>query len=242
LNDIMRASDAIQAKRFAEGQAILENLMRSDPQLYLAPFLLGEAALEQRDWVRARRQLERCLELNPRFDAAMTALARSLAESGDQKAAADWLHKALDTNAANYRAWYQLGRLQISSEPENAISAFEKALTIQPAFALAHRDLGLLQMQRKDYAAAVQHLAEAEKGGAGSAELSNSLGIAYSQTKNGTAAIRSFERSIALNPNLAEAHLNLAFELQKAGRFSRARIEYADACRLESRLCRYVPN
>ena len=242
LNEIMRASDAIQTKRFAAGQAMLEQVMRSDPQLYLPPFLLGEAALEQKDWLTARRQLEKCLQLNPRFDPAMTALARALAEAGDTEAAADWLRKAIQMNSANYRAWYQLARLQMFSQPETAIAAFEKTLTIQPGFALAHRDLGLLQMRRKDYAAAVQHLGEAEKAGVGSPELYNSLGIAYSQTKKPLAAIRSFERALALDPHLAEAHLNLAFELQKTGQLSRARLEYTEACKLESRLCRFVPD
>jgi tetratricopeptide (TPR) repeat protein len=242
LNDIMRASDAIQAKRFSEGEALLEKVRRADPQLYLVPFLLGEAALEQRDWATAQRELEKCLELNPAFDQAMTALSRALVETSDEAGARNWLDRAIDVNPSNYRAWYQLARIEIATDPAKAMTALEKTLTIQPNFALAHRDLGLLQIQQKAYSSAIIHLEAAAKGGADSAELYNSLGIAYSQTKKPTAAIDNFEKSVALNRDLAEAHLNLAFELQKAGRFSRSKAEYAEACRLAARFCRYVPN
>jgi len=56
--------------------------------------LLGESALRRQNWERASAQLQRCLELNPNFDNAMTGLARALSKLGRLEEAKGWLQKA----------------------------------------------------------------------------------------------------------------------------------------------------
>src|SRR5437868_12941408 len=84
------------------------------------------------------------LQLNSSFDQAMTALARDLHQQGKDDEARQWVDKALQVNPKDLKAWYQKGWMSITLEPDVAIAAFEKALVIQPSFALAHRDLGIL--------------------------------------------------------------------------------------------------
>src|SRR5229473_1083483 len=74
----------------------------ADPKDKLWEFntiLKAEDALQQHD----DDQLQRCLELNPNFDNAMTGLARALSKLGRLEEAKGWLQKALLSNPENYR-------------------------------------------------------------------------------------------------------------------------------------------
>ncbi|HNQ87308.1 MAG TPA: DUF5107 domain-containing protein [Verrucomicrobiota bacterium] len=72
------------------------------------------------------------------------------------------LHQALGWNPEDARGWYYLGNLLYDRQPERAIEAWERARTLQPSFALVHRNLGLAYAQtRRDPAAAVESLEQA---------------------------------------------------------------------------------
>jgi Flp pilus assembly protein TadD len=54
-------------------------------------------------------------------------------------------------------------------------------------------------------------------------------------------AVREHQRAIALDPKLAEAHLNLGLAYQHLGKITEARAEYATACTLEVKFCGATP-
>ncbi len=148
-NSILKAEDAFQRKEDDQAEALLTEVQQKDPQIYVIPFLLGESALRRQNWERAADQLQRCLELNPNFDNAMTGLARALAKLGRADEAKSWLDKALQSNPQNYRAWYQLGLLDAGSDPAAAQSAYEKTIAIQPNFSPGQRSWGWCSFSRK---------------------------------------------------------------------------------------------
>src|SRR5258708_38979464 len=94
------------------------------------------------------------MELNPNFDSAMNGWARALAKLGRVEEAKNWLKKATSSNPENYRAWYELGLFEAGSGPAAAQAAYDKAVAIQPNFAPAQRELGVLLFNQKNYAAA----------------------------------------------------------------------------------------
>jgi arylsulfatase A-like enzyme/Flp pilus assembly protein TadD len=240
-NSILKAQDAFQRGEADRAEALLGEVQERDPKIYVIPFLLGESALRRQDWGKAAEQLQRCLELNPNFDNAMTGLARALARLGRADEARTWLTKALQSNPQNYRAWYELGLLAAANDPAAAQSDYEKAVAVQPNFPPGQRELGMLLFQQKDYAAATPHLEKAVTLGLEDAHLHNFLGICYSRTDRLEKAIQSYRASLKLDPNLADSHLNLAFALQRAGKTAQAKIEYATACKLETRFCEFAP-
>ncbi|MGA6984623.1 MAG: sulfatase-like hydrolase/transferase [Terriglobales bacterium] len=240
-NSILKATDAFQLKEDDRAEALLNQVQQKDPQIYVIPFMLGESALRQQNWERAAEQLQRCLELNPNFDSAMMGLARALEKLGRVDEANSWLQKALQNNPENYRAWYETGLLGARSNPAAALSAYQKAIAIQPNFSPAQRELGMAFFQQKDYAAAAIHLEKALSLGLEDARLHNFLGICYSQTNRMSKAVHEHQRAIALDPNLAEAHLNLAYAYEHVGKNSEARAEYAIACQLEAKFCSLTP-
>jgi len=240
-NSILKATDAFQRGEDDQAEALLNDVQQKDPQIYVIPFLLGESALRRQHWERAAAQLQRCLELNPNFDNAMTGLARALAKLGRPDEAKSWLDKALQSNPQNYRAWYETGLLHVASDPAAARSAYEKTLAIQPNFFAGQRELGMLLFQQKDYVAAAPHLEKAIALGLEDARLRNFLGICYSRMNRLPLAIKSYRTALKLNPAMADAHLNLAYALQRTGKLTQAHSEYQAACQLEAKYCGLVP-
>ena len=240
-NAILKAQDSFQRGDADRAESLLTEVQQRDPKMYVIPFLLGESALRRQDWATAADQLQRCLALNPTFDNAMTGLARALAKLGRFDDAQAWLSKALQSNPQNYRAHYQLGLLSAASDPAAAESHYERAIAIQPNFPPGQRELGLLLFQQKKYAAAVSHLEKTIALGLEDARLHNYLGICYSRTNNLDQAIRSYRTALKLDATLPDAHLNLAYALQREGKGSQAQLEYDAACRLESSYCKLVP-
>jgi choline-sulfatase len=238
---ILQAGDAFQAGRFEQGRSLLEQVRASDPEMYLVPFMLGEAALRQRDWETGVAEFARCLKLNPQFDQAMTGSAQALAQLGRLEEAKQKIQAALQVNPQNYRALYQLGFMQVRTDPDAATAAFEKVLSIQPNFALAHRDLAIVRFSAKDYARALEHFESAARLGIEDKQLFNSAGIAASQVGKRKLAISHYKRALELDKDYADAHLNLALAYQQSGHSALAKAEYATACRLQPGFCRFVP-
>ena len=238
LETILEASDAFRAGKSDAGNKLLEPLLAQDPNLYVVPFMMGEEALDRQNWAEATAQLEKALALNPEFDQAMTALARALHQQGRDDDAEKWVQKAIARNARNFRAWYELGWIQGAHKPEEARRALQQALAIQPNFPLALREMGMLEYQAHDYAGAAQHLQQAVDLGLSKPYMLNYLGICYSRIGQLTKAVTSYRQALQEKPDLAEAHLNLGFAYERLQQPALAGQEYAEACRLDAKLCR----
>jgi arylsulfatase A-like enzyme/Tfp pilus assembly protein PilF len=236
-NAILGAGDALESQHYAEAEELLAQLRQRDPNLYVVPYLEGEVALREQHAAKAVESFQDCLKLAPNFDQAMTGLARALVHLGAAPQAESWVKKALEYNPKNYGAWYQLAQIQVKSDRPAAISALETAVSIQPNFALAKRELGKLYLDDKQYGKAAAELEAAIALGLKEAPLYNYLGIAYSQTGRQDKAIASYRAALKLDPALAEAHLNLGFAYEKLNRQHEARQEYAAACRLSQPMC-----
>jgi len=240
-NAILQAGDAFRANDFPRGEALLSNVRKQDSNLYVIPYMLGEAALRQGKFEEAKSQLQEAIKLAPEFDQGMMALARALHEQGDDAGAQQWLNEALKRNPQNYRAWYELGSIQRKSDRSEATNSFAKALAIQPNFAIAERDLGMIRFDQKGYSEAAQHLAKAIILGFDDSRTYNYLGICYSRMSQFSKAVASYQKAVQITPDLAEAHLNLAYAYQRLNRSQDAERESQIACRLEQRYCSYLP-
>jgi arylsulfatase A-like enzyme/Tfp pilus assembly protein PilF len=237
---ILKAGDDFHIGDFETGQNLLAEVREKDPQMYIVPFMLGEAALRRQNWQEAAANFRKCLELNPEFDQALTGIAHALFRLSNDPEAQQWLEKALHYNPQNYRALYELGLIKAKTDKSAAITILERARNIQPNFAPVSRDLGVLQFEQKKYAEAAENLAKAVELGVQEATVFNFLGISYTQTNRRLKGIESYKRALEIDPALAEAHLNLGFAYQQMGRRQAARDEYAQACRLNEKFCKYT--
>jgi len=244
ISDFNTLLDGIDAGKLGDlnrERKLLTQVEETNPDMYLIPFLLGEAELKASNWKAAQAALEKSLKLNPNFDQAMTALARALHQQSQDEPALQWVQKAIEANPKNLRAWYQKGWISVKADPDGAMLAFEKALEIQPGFAMAHRDLGMILLQKGRYQEAATHLEQAAELGLAHAKLYNFLGIAYSRIGRYQDAVKVYTRALSEEPDFAEAHLNLSYAYQKLNRPQSARLQYETACKLQANLCQYEP-
>jgi tetratricopeptide (TPR) repeat protein len=72
------------------------------------------------------------------------------------------LKRAIESNPSDARAPYYLGNLLYDLQPEEAIAMWEKSRTLDPSYAMVHRNLGLAYENRKgDHAKSIVSLEEA---------------------------------------------------------------------------------
>jgi arylsulfatase A-like enzyme/Flp pilus assembly protein TadD len=240
-NAILSAEDALRSSQFETGEKLLTRVEEQDPKMYIVPFIAGESAARRGDWKTSAAEFQKCLALNPTFDQAMTGLARALFNLGDIPGATQSAENALKVNSNNWRAWYELARIQGKSDPQAGLNDYEKAVAIQPNFAPLQRDLGMTYFLRQDYANSATHLARAAQLGLEEARLYNFLGISYDRTNHLRQAIESYEHALHLDDNSAEAHLNLGFTYHRLHRDLLASREYQRACQLKADFCSVIP-
>jgi tetratricopeptide (TPR) repeat protein len=169
-------------------------------------------------------------------------LARALHEQKRDDEARNWVQKAIEVNPKSLKAWYQKGWMTMAQDPDAAITDFQQALSIQPNFAMAHRDLGMLLLQKGRYADAATQLEQAKELGLNHPKLFNFLGIAYSRTGRYRDAVKVYNQALGEEPDFAEAHLNLSYAYEKLNHPNQARAEFERACQLNAEFCQYDPN
>ena len=239
-NRILHAQDDFRTGNFEEAQKLLAEVQREEPKMYILPFMAAEAAARRRDWDTSSREFKKCLDLNPTFDQAMTGLARALFNSGNAAEAKQWAERALKINPSNWRAWYALASIESKGDDQAAMNDFEKAVAIQANFALLQRDFGLLLYREQRYKEAAERLARAGELGLREARLYNVLGISYAHSGSVAKAVAAYKQALAIDPELADAHLNLGYVYGQMGKPTDSKAEYEAACRLDSKFCKYV--
>ncbi len=238
--DVLLATDQIQTGNFAAARSLLSIVQRKEPRLYLIPFLLGEAASHDAQWKEAEKQFGRAAALNPSFEQARMGLARALGFQGKIAQAKDLLGTLLTTNPQNFRAWFLLSQIEAPNDLKSSREALGKVIAIQPNFALAYRDRGLLSIREQTYVSGAEDLSRAADMGLRDVMTYNSLGICYSRMNRLDEAVESYRRAIAADPSYAQAHLNLGFAYERITQPEMSKKEYAEACRLDRRICPLV--
>jgi tetratricopeptide (TPR) repeat protein len=113
-----------------------------------------------------------------------------------------------------------------------AMSEFEAALKINPAYPETHYNLGSAQLQQGRLPEAISQFQEALRLKPGYAKAHNNLGSAMFQTGQVASAISEYEEALRLDPDNANAHYNLACAFLKLGRMPEAIGEFEAALRL----------
>ncbi|MBZ5701840.1 MAG: sulfatase-like hydrolase/transferase [Acidobacteriia bacterium] len=240
--DVLRATDLIQLGNYAAARALLAGVQQREPRLYLIPFLLGEAASHDAQWKEAEKQFGRAAALNPGFDQARMGLARALGLQGKTGPARELIGTLLAENPKNFRAWFLQAQIAAPGDPRASREALEKVIAIQPNFAPAYRDRGMLSMRENTYVSASEDLSRAVAMGMHDALTYNSLGICYSRMNRLEDAAANYRRALEADPSYAQAHLNLGFVYERMQQPDLAKKEYAEACRLDRRICALIAN
>jgi len=218
---------ATTAKRLDEAAALLEDVVRRDPQNAV---FRGSLAKVERLRGRPRRALElyrEAVAFAPEDARAWYDLASAFQEAGDLKRSGEAAREALRRDEHNAEAHNVLGIVLLGEgRPPQALEEFQKALAIDPRNARAYNNIG-------NVARAMQRMDESEQAFRRAIALApvypdplNGLGALDIDRGRYRDAVASFDKALELSPGYLEARLNRAVALQLGGDVPGAIAEY----------------
>ena len=106
--------------------------------------------------------------------------------------------------------WYELGVSLEATDPAAAAMAYARAIAARPDFADAHNNLGRIHHDAQRLALAEAHYRIALCSADSVALYWFNLGVVVEDQGRAAEAIDAYERALAIDPQLADAHYNLA--------------------------------
>jgi Tfp pilus assembly protein PilF len=113
------------------------------------------------------------------------------------------------------------------------VAAYRQAIKLQPDYALAHYNLGIVLAEQKKVDEAVAAYRQAIKLQPDYAKAHNNLGNALYEQKKLDEAVAAYRQAIKLQPDLAEAHNNLGNALYEQKKLDEAVAAYRQAISLK---------
>lgn len=220
----------LQQRRPREAMPLLESAARQDPQSADLAVNLGTAYRALGDDRRAEAAFRRALELDPRSARAWNNLGSIDLQRGKPEAAAANLARAveIDPRMAIFRI-NLADALNAASRRSEAADQFREAHRLDPDLPESHRGLGEVALDRGDLETAEREFRLAAGAREPSARAANFLGYVLSLKGRFVEAAGQYEKAIAIEPGLADAHRSLGLlYAQKIGDRVRA-IEHLGA-------------
>lgn len=219
----------------AEAEAAFESALDEMPGSAAAHFGLGRALEANGDLERALRSYLRASESAPDSGPVRYALAMAyrsmdrvadaqrhlaLAQSGrpDAPSVRDPLLETIQSLRQDKR-WHLQQGLDLEAEGlhEDAIAAYQQAVSLDPNYLQAHVNLVAAFGRSGRYADAARHYRQALRLDAEAVELHINWGTLQATRGEHADAIRSFRHGLAINPNSADLHADLGSVLQATG-------------------------
>ena len=213
-----RTKDASDAG-FKEVVALLEQVVKADPQVIDGWFSLGNVYFREQRYEQAIDHFKRALELKPDYDLALINMANAYRAMGRDEAAMAGYEHYLRVDPKNAFVHYQMGEICLDREDlQCAEGHFAKALEIDPKVAAARNALGALAFKRGDISTAEQHIQAALTDKADVRLAHFNLGLIAETRGDSAEAIRQYNRELELHDNAYRAAFNLARLHQREGR------------------------
>ena len=193
----------------------LDALRRQEPGL-------GSPLAETRLVVEGSRVLAQTdrVRFDPRTGQTVLALDVGGLEKEAAATLAMGLVRPLVPPAAQAETWFERAA-QWDADPahwEDAIDAYQRVVAVEPSYAAAWNNLGLLHHRMGQYTEAQEAYEAALRAQPTCAEAAYNLGSLCEDLGELPASIRYYLRALELSPDYPDAHFNLAGVLGKSGR------------------------
>ena len=193
----------------------LDALRRQEPGL-------GSPLAETRLVVEGSRVLAQTdrVRFDPRTGQTVLALDVGGLEKEAAATLAMGLVRPLVPPAAQVEMWFDRAA-QWDADPahwEDAIEAYQRVVAVEPSYAAAWNNLGLLHHRMGQYTEAQEAYEAALRAQPSCAEAAYNLGSLCEDLGELPASIRYYLRALELSPDYPDAHFNLAGVLGKSGR------------------------
>ncbi|MDA2933429.1 sulfatase-like hydrolase/transferase [Acidobacteria bacterium AH-259-D05] len=236
-NRILQAMDRAQSGQWEQSNRVIQELLESEPTLFVAYNLQGENYLKLGKVEAAVKQFGKALQLRPDWEEAAFNLARAYQMEENLEAAHAGFERVLRINPENFFARFNLGSLLMSTSLERALSHFHRALTQRPDFIPLQRNLGVTLTDLKRFSEAEPYLLKVLALDPTDSVSHNYLGITYRNTGRLELAIQHYQKALEINSQYTPARLNLAFAYRQAGDRVKAGEEFQAVCLTNPTLC-----
>ncbi|MDX2145277.1 MAG: tetratricopeptide repeat protein [Rhodospirillaceae bacterium] len=208
----------VAARRFAEAEAACRQILRVHPNHADTHNLLGLAKLRGGKPEQALKDFRHALKINPRLVATHLNCGLAAIELGKPDDARKHFRTALRIDPRAAEAHFQLGVLaQRQFRYDEALAHMTDCLAVDPTRALAQAIRGETLLLLGRLAEARAALEQASAISTNIPNVYDNLGLIAENERRPYDALASFERALALNPDLASAHFNRAVTLLRRG-------------------------
>jgi Tfp pilus assembly protein PilF len=177
--------------------------------------------------LEAAREYLGALELHPGFFEAAFNLGVLFQEMGRSDEAVGCYRHALQCKPDLAPAWGNLGvALRDTGRVQDAVSSFRRALRLQPGEPDVLNNLGNALLAQHQYSEAIACFRDSLLRAPANPGINLNLGNALRCSGRMGEAIQSLRRALELQPDLAEAHWDLAFALLLQGDLAQGFQEY----------------
>ncbi|MEQ9640465.1 MAG: tetratricopeptide repeat protein [Alphaproteobacteria bacterium] len=214
-------------RRFQEAAAAFDTALTLDPNDSVAAYHAGHMYMRWRKPAEAVGYYEIAAASQPDNPQMQAGLAGGLQEAGEVDRALAIVARLLASNPDHADAHNIRGNcLYMKRDYAGAVTAYEEALRLSPAFGIAAYNAGnaLRYLGRLDEALDYFHHACDIDPNVASAH--NGVGMVHQQRGHHQAALLAFDRALEIEPELGDALNNKAVSLQNLGRYGEALTTY----------------
>jgi Flp pilus assembly protein TadD len=222
-----------QAAWFVTSDVFWNNLLRHDPDNWMAQLNLGALSLSRHRYAEAIPYFERVARLRPDIDDSHYNLGLALDKTGQTDQALGEFREALALNPVNPGAYLNLGEImRRRGDLAEAESLFRRGLQAAPNDIALDTDLGGILLQNGRGPEAIAFYGQAVAVAPDVAQLQYNLGIALLQTGNVPEAARHLAKALTLDPKMALGHRDFGVALARLGHLPEAIEEFEAALQL----------
>jgi arylsulfatase A-like enzyme/Flp pilus assembly protein TadD len=190
--------------------AILTDVVRTDPEVVSAWFMLGNEYVRAGQFERALEQFRRALALKPDDDLSVINMANTYRRMGRDADARAGYERLLQIDPHNPQARIQLAEMDADAGRYDAAEAHvREALKIDPNLAGARNILGVIKYRRGDKAGGRAEVAAALQQKADLRRAHYNLALMDEDEGNLAGAIAEYRREAELHPDSYRAYFNL---------------------------------
>jgi superkiller protein 3 len=228
-------------------QAAVDQFRRAialDPDTADYHAALAEALFQRRELAEARTELERATAIDPGEAKYAYSLGKVCEQLDDLDAAEAAFKHATERDAKSAEAFYGLGATYFKRQrDEEAIAAFRSALKLNQFYADAQEKLGqalvrsgqqeegqkqlLMAEESRKRAQVIDGLRRASAMDPSNAKMANDLGIELARQGDFPGAMTAFQRALAADPKMIDAHYQMAGVYMQNGNIMKALEEFS---------------
>jgi tetratricopeptide (TPR) repeat protein len=224
----------IARQQLPKAIALIQQFVNNNPNNALGHGMLGFLQFQAKNNGTARAEFERAIQLDPKEVQAYLGLARVYQAENQTDTAIAQYQKALEVQPKSAPLSTMIGNLYLDRDLKTARKYFQKALDVDPDFAVALANMAWVDAQEgKDLDVALGMAQKAKSQMPELASITDTLAWVMYKKGNYSGAVPLFEEAVKKAPSSAQYHYHLGMTLVAAGQKDKGRSQLQAALQMK---------